>query len=74
MSELPERMTAIEQQRDRLRAALVGLVGAESVRELQEMEVALRMMPAPESDKVAMINAIHALLETAPNNQATESP
>lgn len=52
----------IRQQRDRLYAALMGLVGAESEEELQLMEVTIRMTPAPDADKVAMINAIHALL------------
>ena len=49
----------------KLRDALVGLVGASTKKELEEMEFVLRSLPAPEADKVAMINAIHALIETA---------
>lgn len=48
-----------------LRNALVGLVGAESRAELEQMEVAARLMPAPDADRAASINAIHALLATA---------
>lgn len=44
-----------------LRAALVGLVGCESMQELDLMEAAVRVMPAPDVDKVATINAIQAL-------------
>ncbi len=49
---------------EKLRKALIGLVGAEEKEELEEMEVGMRLVPAPESDKIASINAIHALLET----------
>lgn len=48
----------------RLRSALSGLIGAESADELRAMETALRMMAAPAADKAAMIDAIHALLNT----------
>ncbi|MEY2632458.1 MAG: hypothetical protein RIR00_1112 [Pseudomonadota bacterium] len=47
-----------------LRAALVGLVGADDEDELRQMEAALRLLPAPDSDKAVTINAIHALLAT----------
>lgn len=49
-----------------LRAALVGLVGADSKDDLQGLEAAMRLMPAPEADKAVTINAIHALLATLP--------
>lgn len=49
---------------DRLRAALWGIIGVDSAGELREMEIALRLMPAPAADKAAMIDAIHALLGT----------
>lgn len=49
----------------RLRAALIALVGAETEDELRQMEAVIRLSPIPDSDKTAMINAIHALLETA---------
>ncbi len=48
-----------------LRRALTGLIGVESVEDLTKMEAMLRLMPAPDADKAAMINAIHALIETA---------
>ena len=35
----------------------------ETKEELNQLEIALRSTPAPEADKVCMINAIHALLE-----------
>lgn len=54
-------------QRNRLRAALVGLVGADGKAELEAMEVFLRNLPATlAADKAVSIDAIHALLETLP--------
>ena len=53
------------QQRDLLRAALWKLVGAESVAELEQMEMVLRAAPAPAADKAVSIDAIHALIATA---------
>jgi hypothetical protein len=49
-----------------LRSALVGLVGVETEHDLREMELVTRLLPAPESDKAASVNAIHALLATMP--------
>lgn len=49
-----------------LRAALVGLIGADSEQELKQMEATMRLLPAPEADKAVSINAIHALLSTMP--------
>lgn len=53
-----------------LRAALVGLIGADSEQELRTMEAAMRLLPAPDADKAVSINAIHALLATMPANAA----
>ena len=53
-----------------LRAALAGLVGADSEQELRQMEAAMRMLPAPDADNVVSINAIHALLATMTPNAA----
>ena len=53
-----------------LRAALAGLVGADSEQELRQMEAAMRMLPAQDADKVVSINAIHALLATMTPNAA----
>lgn len=49
-----------------LRAALVGLVGADGREELEAMEVTIRTLPAPATDKAVTIDAIHALLATLP--------
>jgi hypothetical protein len=51
-----------------LRAALTGLVGADTESELRQMEATMRLLPAPEEDKAVSINAIHALLATIPPN------
>lgn len=57
-------MRTVVAQRDMLRKALVGLVGADDPAELRNIEAMMRILPAPEADKAATINAIHALLET----------
>lgn len=54
-----------------LRKALSGLVGAETKEELEKMEATMRLMPAPEADKIAALNAIHALRETMPEDTTT---
>ena len=48
----------------RLRNTLVGLVGADTVEELNKMEASMRLLPIPDTDKAVTINAIHALLDT----------
>ena len=48
-----------------LRSALVGIVGASDVDELQIMEKVLRAIPGPNPDRDASINAIRVLIETA---------
>jgi len=48
----------------KLRSALAGLIGASTKEELEQMEAGIRITPAPEADKVAALNAVHALLET----------
>ena len=52
-------------QRDKLRAALVGLVGESDPQRLAEVEAIMYMAQVSAKDKAAMINAIHALIETA---------
>jgi predicted house-cleaning noncanonical NTP pyrophosphatase (MazG superfamily) len=47
-----------------LRKALEELVGASTKQELEQMEMALRLVPGIEQDKITAINAIHALLKT----------
>ena len=55
----------IKDLNQKLYRALIGLVGAEGVQELEQMEAALRLLPAPAEDKAVSIDAIHALLEVA---------
>jgi predicted aminopeptidase len=65
MSEyLDGRALRIEAERDKLRSALIGLVGVSTRDELEAMETVTRALPAPSADKAAMIDAIHALLAT----------
>lgn len=61
-SAVADVIIALEAERDRLRTALAGLVGADSADELRAMEAVMRVLPAPDADKAAMRNAIHALL------------
>ncbi len=58
-------MRKAEESIKKLRSALSGLIGAETKEELDRMEAILRSTPAPESDKIAAINAIDALRDTA---------
>lgn len=58
-------MRAVVTQRDMLRRALVGVIGADNTTELRAMEMVIRAQPAPASDKAVALDAIHALLETA---------
>ena len=53
-----------------LRGALAGLVRSSDKAELEQMELAMRLLPAPAADKAASIDAIHALLATLPNAYA----
>jgi hypothetical protein len=47
-----------------LRSALIGLVGSSDKKELESMEVLIRVSPIPDIDKANTINAIQALLTT----------
>lgn len=58
-------MREAEARIKRLRKALSGLIGAETKEELEAMEAAMRVMPGVEADKIAALNAIHALLSEA---------
>lgn len=59
-------MRAVEERCTKLRAALVGLVGADGRDELQQMDTIIRASPAPEADKAVSLDAIHVLIETLP--------
>jgi outer membrane protein TolC len=61
-------LETVQQQRDQLRAALVGLVGVDGREELEPLEGVMRVMVAPAKDKAASIDAIHALLATLPTD------
>lgn len=54
----------LRDERTRLRAALVGLVGVDGRADLEQMEGVMRLMLAPAADKAVTIDAIHALLAT----------
>ncbi len=49
-----------------LRDALIGLVGSSERAELEQMELVLRTVPTPDCDKVSMLNAIRAIINTEP--------
>ena len=51
-----------------LRSALAGLIGTDTETELRQMEAVMRLLPAPNADKAASINAIHAMLATTRSN------
>ena len=45
----------------RLHRALWNLVGPDTFEDLEKMEVAIRLLPVPEEDRVVSLDAIHAL-------------
>ena len=49
---------------DKLRKALIGMVGVGKKAELEQMEATMRLMAIPDVDKTVSINAIRALIET----------
>jgi hypothetical protein len=65
------RLAVVVAQRDRLRAALAGLVGAADMdrEELEQMEAMMRVLPAPAEDRAAAVDAIHALIATLPESE-----
>ena len=58
-------MRKLEVDNSKLRKALVGLIGTEKPEELKAIESVLRVTPGIERDKIAALNAIHALQDTA---------
>lgn len=64
------RAEEAEAQRDKLRSALVALVGVDGRADLEQMECVMRLMPAPAQDKAATIDAIHALIATVKDADA----
>jgi hypothetical protein len=56
-------MRKAEETIEKLRAALIGLVGESAKDELEKMEMLIRVAPIAEADKVGMLNAIHVLIE-----------
>ncbi len=65
-------MRQLETERNTLRAALVGVVGVDGRKDLEQMEGFLRLMQAPMADKVASIDAVHVLLATLPKEGAAQ--
>ena len=60
-------MRNVEAKISKLQNALAALIGASTKKELEAMEVAMRTLDAPESDKAISINAIQALLAVIEN-------
>lgn len=58
-------MRAVIEQRDRLRDALAGLLGARTPEELDAMELGVRMLPGCDEDRAAALNAVQALRSCA---------
>lgn len=58
-------MKRISDEHAMLRKALIGLVGADSREELEQIEAAIRVMPVPDIDRMNTINAVQALLQTS---------
>ena len=54
-----------EEKISKLKKALSDLIGASKIEELEQLEVALRIMPGVEQDKIHALNGIHVLLELA---------
>ncbi len=71
---IPENAALASARIQKLRKALASLIGAESIEELQAMEVILRSSPVPAADKASMLDAIHALLETYTPDTSDPSP
>jgi hypothetical protein len=65
-------LSEVMAQRDRLRAALVALIGVDGKTDLEQMEAVMRLMPAPAEDKAASIDAIHALIATLPATNGSD--
>jgi hypothetical protein len=58
-----KKIEKLTEERDRLRKALVGLVGVDTIVELKVMEALTREAEAFNADKVAIVNAINVLIE-----------
>lgn len=65
MGDYIEKAEELERNMEKFRKALVSLLGVETKEDLQQMELIIRKSEAPISDKVAAVNAIHALLSVA---------
>jgi hypothetical protein len=65
-------MREAEQKIMLLRSALVGLVGSDDKKELEQMELMVRAIPAPDQDKANTINAIHAIIKTMSDENVNE--
>jgi len=57
-----DQFDKVEQKVEKLKSALLGLIGVETKEELEMMEVGVRVMSIPDKDKTNMLNAIHVLI------------
>jgi len=53
-----------------LRSALVGVIGVDGREGLEQLEITARTIPAVERDRIAVLNAVHALLDTLPEDKS----
>jgi uncharacterized protein len=58
-------MREAEEKIRKLRAALIGFIGESDKDGLKKIEISFDRIPGLQKDKIAAINAIRALLETA---------
>lgn len=58
-------MRAVIEQRDKLRDALAGIIGASTKEQLDALELGLRTVPGSEADRAVALNAIDALRSCA---------
>ena len=57
-------LRAAEATIQKLRSALVALVGAGDKETLEQMDAAIRLADAPQRDKTVLLDAVHVLLDT----------
>lgn len=54
----------LQEERDELRAALVGIIGVDNNKELDLLEKMISVSPVPEEEKAVMKRAINILQKT----------
>lgn len=67
-----ELIQKLKSDNEKLREALVGLVGMNTKSELELLEKEIKKIPVPYNEAINMINAIRALIDTIPNNETRD--